>query len=141
MTGDGSHNRIFDVVRRIPAGRVLTYGDVAALAGLPGHARLVGYALHALPDGTTVPWHRVINARGGISTGRAYPGGELVQRFLLEGEGVEFDARGRTSLARYRWNNPHTETQSQPERKDERGSVGLDEAHAPRRLRGGVAGE
>jgi methylated-DNA-protein-cysteine methyltransferase-like protein len=104
MTDDGSHNRIFEVVRRIPAGRVLTYGDVAALAGLPGHARLVGYALHALPDGTTVPWHRVINARGTISTGRAYPGGELVQRFLLEGEGVEFDARGRTSLARYRWN-------------------------------------
>ena len=65
MTDDGSHNRIFEVVRRIPAGRVLTYGDVAALAGLPGHARLVGYALHALPPGTTVPWHRVINARGG----------------------------------------------------------------------------
>ena len=100
---DGSHNVILEVVRRIPAGRVLTYGDVAALAGLPGHARLVGYALHALPDGSTVPWHRVINARGGISTGRAMPGGELVQRFLLEAEGVEFDARGRTSLERYRW--------------------------------------
>ena len=100
---EGSHNIIYDVVRTIPAGRVLTYGDVAALAGLPGHARLVGYALHALPDGSTVPWHRVINARGGISTGRAYPGGELVQRFLLESEGVEFDARGRTSLGRFRW--------------------------------------
>ncbi|HEX8210038.1 MAG TPA: MGMT family protein [Longimicrobium sp.] len=116
MTDDGSHNRILEVVRRIPAGRVLTYGDVAALAGLPGHARLVGYALHALPDGTTVPWHRVINARGGISTGRAYPGGELVQRFLLEGEGVEFDARGRTSLGRYRWNENH-HTEAQRERK------------------------
>lgn len=103
MAGEGSHNAIYDTVRRIPRGRVLTYGDVAALAGLPGHARLVGYALHALAEGSTVPWHRVINARGGISTGRALPGGELVQRFLLEGEGVEFDARGRTSLKRFRW--------------------------------------
>jgi len=102
MSADrGSHNVIYETVRRIPPGRVLTYGDVAALAGLPGHARLVGYALHALPEGSTVPWHRVINARGGISTGRAMPGGELVQRFLLEGEGVEFDARGRTSLKRF----------------------------------------
>lgn len=100
---NGSHNVILAVVRRIPRGRVLTYGDVAALAGLPGHARLVGYALHALPEGSTVPWHRVINAGGGISTGRAMPGGQLVQRFLLEAEGVEFDARGRTSLKRYRW--------------------------------------
>ncbi len=99
----GSHGRILDVVRRIPRGRVLTYGDVAALAGMPGHARLVGYALHALPDHSTVPWHRVVNHRGGISTGRAMPGGELVQRFLLEEEGVEFGANGRTSLRRFRW--------------------------------------
>ena len=98
-----SHNRIYDVVRRIPRGRVLTYGDVAALAGMPGQARLVGYALHALPEHTTVPWQRVINARGGISLGRAYPGGELIQRQLLEAEGVAFDANGRTSLERYRW--------------------------------------
>ncbi|HEX5521528.1 MAG TPA: MGMT family protein [Longimicrobiaceae bacterium] len=98
-----SHNRIYDVVRRIPRGRVLTYGDVAALAGLPGHARLVGYALHALPAHSTVPWQRVINARGAISMGRAYPGGELVQRQRLEAEGVAFDANGRTSLERYRW--------------------------------------
>jgi methylated-DNA-protein-cysteine methyltransferase related protein len=101
---EGKHARIFSVVRGIPRGRVLTYGDVAALAGFPRHARLVGYALHALPPHTLVPWHRVINHRGAISTGRAWPGGELVQRRLLEAEGVEFDANGRTSLSRYRWN-------------------------------------
>lgn len=100
---EGTHNRIHAVVRRIPPGRVLTYGDVAALAGMPGQARLVGYALHALPPHTTVPWHRVINHRGGISTGRAYPGGELRQRMLLEAEGVAFGASGRTSLKTYRW--------------------------------------
>jgi methylated-DNA-protein-cysteine methyltransferase related protein len=100
---DGTHGRILAVVRRIPPGRVLTYGDVAALAGLPRHARLVGYALHALPAHTAVPWHRVVNHRGGISTGRAWPGGEIAQRRLLEAEGVDFDANGRLSLERYRW--------------------------------------
>jgi len=99
----GKHSRIFDVVRRIPPGSVSTYGDVAVLAELPGHARLVGYALHALPPHTAVPWHRVINARGGISIGRAHPGGEVVQRQRLEAEGVEFDGAGRVPLDRFRW--------------------------------------
>lgn len=110
MPEEGSHGRIFDVVRRIPPGRVLTYGDVAALAGFPRHARLVGYALHALPGHSTVPWHRVINAGGGISRGRAFPGGELEQRRLLEAEGVEFTQAGRTSLARYRWTPPESDS-------------------------------
>ena len=90
------------MVRRIPKGRVATYGQVASLAGLAGHARQVGYALHALPDGTIVPWHRVVNAAGRIST-RATPGGELVQRLLLEKEGIRLDARGRVPLDRLRW--------------------------------------
>jgi methylated-DNA-protein-cysteine methyltransferase related protein len=102
----GKHDRIYQVVRRIPRGSVSTYGDVAALAGLPGHARLVGYALHALPATTAVPWHRVINHRGGISLGRAHPGGELVQRQLLEAEGVEFLPDGRVPLRRFRWQDP-----------------------------------
>jgi methylated-DNA-protein-cysteine methyltransferase related protein len=99
----GGHDPVYRVVRRIPVGFVLTYGDVAALAGIPRQARRVGYALHALPDGTTVPWHRVVNARGSLSLGRAAPGGDLLQRIRLEAEGVEFDSRGLISLDRYRW--------------------------------------
>ncbi len=94
--------RIYQVVRRIPRGRVATYGQIAELAGLPGHARQVGYALNALPAGTAVPWHRVINARGEVSR-RRVPGAELSQRLLLQREGVRFDARGRVALERVRW--------------------------------------
>jgi methylated-DNA-protein-cysteine methyltransferase-like protein len=97
-----SYQLIYSVVRRIPRGRVATYGQVASLAGLAGHARQVGYALNALPDGTVVPWHRVVNAAGRISA-RATPGGELVQQLLLEKEGVRLDARGRIPLERVRW--------------------------------------
>ena len=97
-----SYQLIYSVVRRIPRGRVATYGQVASLAGLAGHARQVGYALNALPDGTVVPWHRVVNAAGRISA-RATPGDELVQQLLLEKEGVRLDARGRIPLDRLRW--------------------------------------
>jgi methylated-DNA-protein-cysteine methyltransferase-like protein len=97
------YQRIYDVVRRIPAGQVATYGQIAALAGLPGHARQVGYALHALRDGAEdVPWQRVINARGEVSP-RSEPGWEGYQRARLEAEGVVFDARGRVDLKRFRW--------------------------------------
>ena len=98
-----SYERIYAVVRRIPRGRVATYGQVAALAGLPRHARLVGYALHALPTGSALPWHRVINAQGMISLRRSGPGGDVLQRVRLEEEGVEFDARGRVRLSRFGW--------------------------------------
>ena len=97
-----SYQEIYDVVRRIPSGRVATYGQVASLAGLPGHARQVGYALHALPQHSTIPWHRVVNAKGGISA-RAVPGAELVQRNLLVREGIPLNARGRVSLTQVRW--------------------------------------
>ncbi len=110
MTGtassDGTYARIYKAVRRIPKGRVATYGQVAALAGLGGHARQVGYALSALSDENPrqkgVPWHRVINARGEISV-REEPGSDLVQRRALEAEGVQFGTSGRVSLERYRW--------------------------------------
>ena len=100
--GDG-YARIYAVVRRIPKGRVATYGQVAALAGRARHARLVGYALHALSARTSVPWQRVVNARGEISLRRTAPDAGLTQRLLLEREGVRFDARGRISLDRYGW--------------------------------------
>ena len=97
-----SHERIYAVVARVPRGRVATYGQVAALAGLPRHARLVGYALHALPEGSDLPWQRVINSRGEVSP-RAMPGWDGFQRHLLENEGVRFDAAGRVDLKRYLW--------------------------------------
>ncbi len=96
-----SYARIYAVVRRIPRGRVATYGQVAALAGLKGRARQVGYALYALKSSTAVPWQRVINAQGAISL-RPMTGG-LSQRLLLEKEGVRFDTRERVSLRKYGW--------------------------------------
>jgi methylated-DNA-protein-cysteine methyltransferase-like protein len=75
---------------------------VAALAGIPSHARQVGYALNALPAGTSLPWHRVINAQGEISL-RAAAGGDIVQRMRLEREGVRFDQRGRVNLDTFQW--------------------------------------
>jgi alkylated DNA nucleotide flippase Atl1/3-methyladenine DNA glycosylase AlkD len=98
--------RIYAVVAAIPEGRVATYGQVAALAGLAGHARQVGYALHALPAGSGLPWQRVINARGEISP-RSAPGYEGYQRFLLEEEGVELDPAGRVDLDRFCWDPDH----------------------------------
>lgn len=94
--------RIYAVVRRIPSGKVATYGQVAVLAGLGRQARQVGYALHALPGEGFAPWHRVVNARGAISLP---PGSEsaVTQRLRLEREGVRFDARGRIELARFGW--------------------------------------
>ena len=100
-TSSDAYSRIYAVVRRVPAGRVATYGQVAALAGLPGHARQVGYALHALDD-DGVPWHRVINGKGEVSE-RSDPGSEPLQRLMLEDEGVVFDTRGRVDLKRFQW--------------------------------------
>jgi methylated-DNA-protein-cysteine methyltransferase-like protein len=100
MAPKSLHQRIHDVVSRIPRGRVATYGQVARIAGIPRQARLVGYALHALPAGTRIPWQRVVNAQGGIST----PGGrDSAQRRLLEREGVRFDSRGRIPLDSFQW--------------------------------------
>jgi methylated-DNA-protein-cysteine methyltransferase-like protein len=95
-----SYRAIYATVRRIPRGRVASYGQVAAEAGLTNAARQVGYALHALPTGSTVPWHRVLNAQGLISLRNHHA---LTQRMLLAGEGILFDARGRVDLGRFGW--------------------------------------
>jgi len=94
-------------IRRIPRGRVATYGQIAELAGLEGHARQVGYALHNLSPRSNVPWHRVVNARGEISPRSAGDSHEL-QRMLLEAEGVEFDLRGCIDLKQFRWRREST---------------------------------
>ena len=97
----GFHARVYEAVKRVPAGNVTTYGDVAAMLGSPRVARHVGWALAALQD-DEVPWHRVINAKGTISH-RGDTARCVLQQSLLEREGVAFDERGRVDLARYRW--------------------------------------
>ncbi len=96
-----SYERIYRAVCRIPKGRVATYGQIAAVAGIPKQPRAVGYALSALND-DRVPWHRVINAKGEISL-RSELGDERAQRTLLEREGIAFDKAGRVSLSQFRW--------------------------------------
>ena len=92
---------VWDVVRQIPAGSVMSYGQVASLLHRRLSPRAVGWALNACPD--DVPWQRVVNVRGGCSTDRL-PGAEPGrQRRLLEAEGVEFDGRGRVRMERHRW--------------------------------------
>lgn len=97
---DDRIQRIRATIDSIPCGRVVTYGQVAVLAGLPGRARLVGKTLRELEAGTRLPWHRVIGADG-----RLHTGGESAvrQAARLRAEGVEVDTRGRVSLPRFRF--------------------------------------
>jgi methylated-DNA-protein-cysteine methyltransferase related protein len=97
------YQAIYSVVLRIPEGRVATYGQVARLAGMPGLARLVGYALSALKGQIPVPWHRVVNAQGRISSRSDGSSADLEQRLRLESEGVCFDERGRIPLDQFLW--------------------------------------
>ncbi|MFQ5995739.1 MAG: MGMT family protein [Acidiferrobacterales bacterium] len=99
-SNESSYVRIYAVVRRIPPGKVATYGQVAAIAG-SCTPRTVGYAMAAVPIGTDIPWHRVINHEGRVSKRRG--GGELRQRKMLEAEGVWFDAQGRVDFERVGW--------------------------------------
>jgi methylated-DNA-protein-cysteine methyltransferase-like protein len=96
-----TYRQIYAVVARIPRGRVATYGQVAALAGWAHAPRLAGYALHALPEHSPLPWHRVVAAGGRLSLARLSPDGATTQRIRLEHEGVRFDGRGRVDLARH----------------------------------------
>jgi methylated-DNA-protein-cysteine methyltransferase-like protein len=93
---------IYHIVRCIPPGKVATYGQIARMLGQPQAARTVGWAMGAVPEGSDVPWQRVINSRGTISMPPGSPGA-ILQRALLEAEGVVFDAKGRVNLKVYGW--------------------------------------
>lgn len=91
--------RVWRIVKRVPRGRVVTYGQISRMIEHRLTPVGVGWAIRAAPDGA-IPWHRVVNASGGISTDREHPG---LQRAMLEAEGVPFDAEGRVDLARAAW--------------------------------------
>ena len=102
-TASDTYRAIYAVVVRIPGGSVSTYGQVARLAGLPGRARLVGYALSALAGRSAIPWHRVVNAQGRISPRSCGSEADMEQRLRLEHEGISFDATDRIPLDRFLW--------------------------------------
>ena len=94
--------RIYEAVRQIPRGSVMSYGQVARLAGNPGAARAVGFALHRNPEPGVIPCHRVVFNDGCLSSGFAF-GGQQVQADLLRGEGVQVSDDFRVDMATYRW--------------------------------------
>lgn len=94
------YEKIYEVVKTIPRGRVATYGQVALLAGNRNWARTVGNALHNNPDPDSIPCYRVVNCRGEVAEAFAFGGGNR-QRDMLEADGVEFDKHGRVVLAKY----------------------------------------
>lgn len=98
---NNTFDRIYEVVKRIPYGRVATYGQIAALAGNPRWARVVGYALHVNPDPDSIPCYRVVNREGRVSPAFAF-GGENMQITLLEREGVELRG-GFVNMEKFRW--------------------------------------
>ena len=98
-----THQRILDIVKQIPEGKVATYGQIAALAGMNRRARLVGQVLSRLDGSDPVPWHRVVNAKGTISRRSRMDGCEEYQRVLLEEEGITFDPDNCISLQTFQW--------------------------------------
>ena len=101
---DKVFEKIYRLVLRIPRGRVMTYGQIARLLEERYSPRLVGWAMHATPhDERNIPWHRVINSRGTISTGRVIIAEPDRQRLMLEAEGIVFDSRGHCDLELYQW--------------------------------------
>jgi methylated-DNA-protein-cysteine methyltransferase related protein len=98
-TQPGPFELVWSVVKRVPRGRVVTYGQVAEMIGHRLSPVGVGWAIRAAPE-ESIPWHRVVNGQGGISTDREHPG---LQRSILEAERIVFDAEGRIDLARFKW--------------------------------------
>ena len=107
-TDKSMYAKFYATVRKIPRGKVATYGQIATLSGMPRHARHVGYALAGTPETLKIPWHRVINAQGRISLRRRHweSGSDDLQRILLEAEGVTFDSAGRVNLKKFLWQPP-----------------------------------
>lgn len=101
-------DRIHEIVRRIPRGRVATYGQISRMLDGRYSAQFVGWAMHGAPDG--VPWHRVINSKGGVSTRQILGYAPDLQRHLLESEGVVFGEDDRCDLARYQWDGKRVRT-------------------------------
>ncbi len=99
----GFFKKVHEIVAGIPPGSVMTYGQIAAMAGNPRASRAVGYALRAVPDGVDIPWHRVVNSKGEISSRRTMQGDDdrVLQRVLLESEGVVFNRLSRIDLKKY----------------------------------------
>jgi len=114
------YQKIYDVVGRIPPGKVATYGQVAKIVD-QCTARMVGYAMAALPWGVEVPWQRVINYKGEISP-RAHGDGSTRQRKLLVAEGIRFDSRGRVDFKKVRWNEPKKGPKERGNKDQERGT-------------------
>ena len=112
VNSPGYRARVFDIVSRIPEGRVMTYGQLAEILGEGYTARTVGFVMHTAEDKD--PWHRVINSQGACSTGRVLLPPDKQQR-MLEAEGVHFDARGRCDLGQYRWTPEEYEAADGPE--------------------------
>ena len=110
----GYRERVFQIVRRIPSGRVMTYGQLAEILGEGYTPRTVGFVMHSADE--SVPWQRVINSQGACSTGRVIVPPDLQQRMLVS-EGVVFNEKGRCDLGRYRWT---------PEEYEAGGEVGED---------------
>lgn len=108
--------RVYEIVRRIPSGQVMTYGQIAELLGEGYTPRTVGFVMHAADEATT-PWQRVINSQGACSTGRVILPPDKQQR-MLEAEGMLFDARGRCDLNRYRWTPEEIPDTAKQERDD-----------------------
>jgi len=98
----GFFEEVYEVVKKIPIGKVLTYGDIARIMGQPRKSKIVGWALHSNPYRGIVPCHRVVNRKGELSGGFAF-GGFEAQKKMLEDEGIIFDELGIINLQKYLW--------------------------------------
>lgn len=96
------YDKVYENVKKIPEGKVATYGQIAVLCGSPRASRAVGYALHSNPDPMSIPCHRVVNRHGRLAAAYAF-GGIDEQRFRLESEGVEVDSENTVNLNKYLW--------------------------------------